>query len=136
MFSSIQCAARWSGWKYNLTHWAIVLGDQPHVCRETLKRVLDFGAAHPKYICLPRQGNHRRHPVLMPRRAFRQLGNSTAQDLRDFLDHSHLSVRCFKLEDPALGLDIDRPKDYRKALKMFFDCIAPPFPGRMKRKKS
>src|SRR5437660_1384898 len=29
MFSSIQCAARWAGWKPNLTHFAIVLGDQP-----------------------------------------------------------------------------------------------------------
>src|SRR5437016_1251765 len=31
MFSSIQCAARWRGWKSELTHWAIALGDQPHV---------------------------------------------------------------------------------------------------------
>ena len=30
MFSSIQCAAQWSGWQAALTHWAIVLGDQPH----------------------------------------------------------------------------------------------------------
>jgi molybdenum cofactor cytidylyltransferase len=134
MFSSIQCAARWSGWMDGLTHWAIVLGDQPHVRRETLRRVVEFGAAHPRSICLPRQGNHRRHPVLMPRRAFRQLGNSTAQDLRSFLDHPPVTVLSRDLEDPALGLDIDRPKDYHRALKMFFDCITPPFPGRMKRK--
>src|SRR5436309_4018491 len=37
MFSSVQCAARWSGWKAGLTHWAIVLGDQPQISRETLR---------------------------------------------------------------------------------------------------
>src|SRR5258706_9157205 len=31
MFSSIQCAAEWNGWNANITHWAIVLGDQPHL---------------------------------------------------------------------------------------------------------
>src|ERR1017187_2577463 len=30
MFSSIQCATQWPGWQAALTHWAIVLGDQPH----------------------------------------------------------------------------------------------------------
>ena len=119
-----------------LSHWAIVLGDQPHVRRKTLKRVLDFGAAHPRAICLPRQGSHRRHPVLLPRSAFRQLGNSAAQNLRNFLDDSPVSVRCCELKDPALAFDIDRPEDYEKAVKMFFGCIAPPFPGKMKRKKN
>src|SRR6266571_6187375 len=36
MLSSIQCAAAWAGWNRGLTHWAIVLGDQPHLRRETL----------------------------------------------------------------------------------------------------
>src|SRR3954451_15420106 len=35
MFSSIQCAARWQGWDPTLTHWAIILGDQPHLGMET-----------------------------------------------------------------------------------------------------
>jgi CTP:molybdopterin cytidylyltransferase MocA len=64
------------------------------------------------------------------------LGNSTAQDLRSFLDHPPVTVLCCEQEDPALGLDIDRPKDYHRALKMFFDCITPSFPRRMKRRKS
>jgi molybdenum cofactor cytidylyltransferase len=135
MFSSVQCAARWNGWQDSLTHWAIVLGDQPHVCRETLRRVLDFSAAHPSSICLPRQGGHRRHPVLLPKTAFRKLGNSTAQNLRSFLDLPQVTVLGCELDDPALGFDLDRPKDYRKGLKMFFGCIAQPIPGRIRRKK-
>src|ERR1041385_3317108 len=45
MFSSIQCAARWRGWKRGLTHWDITLGDQPHVRETTLRALLDFAAA-------------------------------------------------------------------------------------------
>ena len=51
MFSSIQCAARWPHWKPALTHWAIVLGDQPHLRCETLHALLDFAAAHSEKIC-------------------------------------------------------------------------------------
>src|SRR5438105_11527396 len=36
MYTSIQCAARWSGWQAGLTHWAIALGDQPHLQPRTL----------------------------------------------------------------------------------------------------
>src|SRR6185436_8801746 len=28
MFSSVQAAARWNGWRSDLSHWGIVLGDQ------------------------------------------------------------------------------------------------------------
>ena len=39
MFSSVQCAARWTGWVLGLEAWAIVLGDQPHLRLETLRFV-------------------------------------------------------------------------------------------------
>src|SRR4051812_5400227 len=38
MFSSIQCAARWPGWNPTLTHWAIILGDQPHLSPASLRK--------------------------------------------------------------------------------------------------
>ena len=81
MFSSIQCAAQWPGWRADLTHWAIVLGDQPHISRETLQTIVAFSAANPEQICLPKQGGHRRHPVVLPRQAFVQLANPEAIDL-------------------------------------------------------
>ena len=40
MFSSIQCAARWTGWHNSATHWSIVLGDQPHLKLETLRALI------------------------------------------------------------------------------------------------
>src|SRR5438552_13106264 len=42
MFSSIQCAAQWKGWNARITHWAIVLGDQPHLPLSLLRSLLDF----------------------------------------------------------------------------------------------
>src|SRR5687768_14771243 len=38
MFSSVQCAARWEGWRQDLTHFGITLGDQPHVSDSTLQK--------------------------------------------------------------------------------------------------
>src|ERR1051326_1317664 len=51
MFSSVQCAARWAGWKPNLTHWVIALGDQPHLRTETLLALISVGAVHPQTVC-------------------------------------------------------------------------------------
>src|SRR5205809_3181483 len=119
MFSSIQCAARWTGWQEGLTHWAIVLGDQPHLAEETLRMALRFCAAHPEEICVPKQGGHRRHPVLLPKSVFMELAESAAADLREFLDHARVQVAFCEINDPALELDIDLPEDYEKAKRMF-----------------
>src|ERR1039457_6654776 len=53
MFSSIQCAAQWPGWQAALTHWAIVLGDQPHLKPQTLRRGPDFTSADYAQGCRP-----------------------------------------------------------------------------------
>jgi molybdenum cofactor cytidylyltransferase len=116
MFSSIQCAASWPGWNAVLTHWAIVLGDQPHLRENTLRAVLDFSAAHPQKVCSPKQHGHRRHPVMLPRIAFERLAGSGAANLREFL-LSCEEAHC-DLQDPGLELDIDHPQDYEKALKL------------------
>ena len=116
MFSSIQCASRWPGWQAGLTHWAIVLGDQPHLRVGILQTLLSFAAEHPQQVCLPLQGGHRRHPVILPRPAFQQLGASNVSDLKAFLESPELAL-C-PLNDPALALDIDRPGDYEKALAL------------------
>ena len=129
MFSSILCAAKWNGWdtanvgKANipsapLTHWAILLGDQPHLRPETLQALLEFTAAHPESICLPRYGGHRRHPVFLPRQFWLQLANSSARDLKEFLDVQAEQTAICELSDAGLELDIDYPEDYKRAVEM------------------
>ena len=115
MFSSIQCAAQWAGWKAGLTHWAIVLGDQPLVRGETLRRLLEFGAARPELICQPARGGHGRHPVVLPKAAFLTLADSAAPSLKEALQVCAGQVAFCPVDDPGLDLDIDRPEDYDKA---------------------
>jgi molybdenum cofactor cytidylyltransferase len=116
MFCSIQCAARWPGWKASLTHWAIILGDQPHLKKKTLLGLLDFSMARAGRVCQPQWRGRRRHPVLLPTAAFDKLARSDAADLKQFL--LVYEVATCELDDPGLDVDIDSPQDYQKALAM------------------
>ena len=118
MFSSVLCAASWNGWKTGLTHWAIVLGDQPQLQQGTLRALVDFQAGHPNAICRPSYGGHARHPVLLPRGALDELRQSNAPSLRDFLDANSSPRAEVPLEDGGLALDLDRPEDYEIAVKL------------------
>jgi Uncharacterized MobA-related protein len=117
MFSSIQCAAGWRGWEPILTHWAIVLGDQPHLSLETLRTIIDFSAANPDKVCQPRKHGHRYHPVVLPKKVFEQIRSSTAANLKEFL--ASCETAYCQMADSGLELDIDRPEDYQKALEMW-----------------
>ena len=118
MFSSIQCAAEWAGWREGLTHWAIVLGDQPHLQRQTLQQVLSFSSARPAKVCQPSRHGHGRHPVVVPEAVFRRIAGSTAATLKQFLAVKPAPVVLCELDDPGLDLDIDRPADYEKAVRL------------------
>jgi molybdenum cofactor cytidylyltransferase len=121
MFSSIQCAAAWPGWQSGLTHWAIVLGDQPHLQTETLRGLLEFGAGHSEKICQPMRNGRRRHPVLLPRKAFLALADTAAADLKSFLQSRPDELAGFEAEDPGLDFDMDVPADYERARKLYLE---------------
>jgi CTP:molybdopterin cytidylyltransferase MocA len=113
MFSSILCAANWLGWRPSITHCALVLGDQPHLRRETLAELLAFCRDHPGQVCQPSRNGRPRHPVIMPRPILSQVTESSVDNLKDFL----LTIKVALLEsnDEGLDVDIDRPKDYQLA---------------------
>jgi molybdenum cofactor cytidylyltransferase len=122
MFSSIRCAARWPGWRRNLRHWVIVLGDQPHLSIETLMALLRVGATNPQRVCqLSRQG-HPRHPVLLPHAAFKKLGLSKHRTLKEFLESVPSDVVLQESKDEGLDLDIDHPADYERAIGLYKSC--------------
>lgn len=114
MFSSIQCAARWSGWESELTHWVIALGDQPHLREATLRASLELATTEPKKVCQPTFGGHARHPVILPESVFSRLKDSKASTLKEFLSEFPSAV-C-EVNDSGMALDIDYPGDYQKAL--------------------
>lgn len=119
MFESIRSAARWNGWKERLTHWALILGDQPHVRTGTLRRLVEFAQAHSKQLCQPFQGGHRHHPVFLPKEAFLQLGETEATTLKSFLEPLRPGTALCEIDDPGIALDLDRPEDYREAQKRY-----------------
>jgi molybdenum cofactor cytidylyltransferase len=115
MFSSIVCAAGWRGWRGNTSHWAIALGDQPHLQKETLRQLLNISAQNPESICQPAFGGHAAHPVILPRAVFDAMKNSPAGTLKEFLKLA--DCRCVQhvINDTGLLLDLDTPEDYIKA---------------------
>ena len=120
MFSSIQSAANWNGWKPSLAQWIVTLGDQPHLNAQTLRSLLDYGAAHAGKVCQPRQGGKRWHPVLLPKSIFEKLGGTPATNLKEFLNRYSADVVAFDSEDPGLGLDLDTPADYASLKEKFW----------------
>jgi molybdenum cofactor cytidylyltransferase len=120
MFSSVQCAARWSEWDSGVTHVAIVLGDQPHLKPITLAILIEASRATSDKICQPSLDGRPRHPVVMPIAIFRELAVSHAKTLKQFLESSSGQIRLSASQDAGLDLDIDRPEDYATALSLAF----------------
>ena len=119
MFSSVICSSNWSGWKTELSHWAIVLGDQPHLQTATLRALMEFAAQNPDAICQPQFGDHGRHPVILPRPTFEQLRGTRAETLKDFLKLVPCRSVQFVTNDSGLSLDMDTPEDYNRAKASF-----------------
>ncbi len=126
MFSSIRCAARWPHWPPGVTHWAIVLGDQPQLQSATIAALSEFSAQHPTQICQPARHGHGRHPVILPRNFFQALANSNAPTLKQFLQLHTAQTKLLELNDPGLDIDLDHPTDYTAALKQFSTKTSPP----------
>jgi molybdenum cofactor cytidylyltransferase len=116
MFSSIQCAAQWPGWRPRLSHWVIVLGDQPHLRSSTLQAVLDLASEQPGKVCQPTFQGRSCHPVVLSKSIFTYLTDSKASTLKEFLTEFPPAV-C-EVNDAGLALDIDYPEDYERALEL------------------
>lgn len=119
MFSSIRCAAAWPGWRADLTHWIITLGDQPQLGAATLQSLLNFGARNPEKICQPMRNERRRHPVMLPQRFFAELKKTPAADMKMFLVEHTKDLSGFESSDEGLDFDVDTPEDYERIQRIF-----------------
>lgn len=115
MRHSIRCAARWEGWNPSLTHWAIALGDQPHLSVEMLTHLLERAEAEPRFIWQPRFNGKAGHPLILPKALFQELGSSQDTTLKEFLRRHICQIRYAETEDAGLHLDLDTPEDYDAA---------------------
>jgi molybdenum cofactor cytidylyltransferase len=115
MFSSIVCGARWNGWHQGLTGRIFVLGDQPHLRSEMLRGLLDFAMTQGNgMICQPAVHGKTGHPVLLPEAAVRELQNTRAGTLKQFLKLTAVPGVQFPVDDAGLSLDMDTPEDYKR----------------------
>ncbi len=118
MFSSIRAAACWPGWRSEISHWIVALGDQPHLREETLRQLLAFSEQRPEMICQPRRNGRPRHPVVFPQPHFAALATATAASLKQFLGERTEALAGFEADDAGLDLDIDTPADYERARRL------------------
>ncbi|HXG49672.1 MAG TPA: nucleotidyltransferase family protein [Methylomirabilota bacterium] len=119
MFSSIRCAAVWPGWRPEISHWALILGDQPHLRVTTLQKLIGHAREHSECICQPTHSGRPRHPVVLPHRFFRRLAQAGEAHLKEFLERHRDAVSLCRVDDPGLDLDVDEPGDYEHALRTF-----------------
>jgi CTP:molybdopterin cytidylyltransferase MocA len=116
MMSSVRAAAAWPFWPAHLTHFALVLVDQPHVSPRTLVALLGAAREFPGRICQPVFDGRRGHPVILPRAEFLDLATTARGTLRDWMQgrqHMRQFVTC---EDAAVVEDFDTPGQYERAL--------------------
>jgi molybdenum cofactor cytidylyltransferase len=126
MFSSIQCAARWPDWNAAVTHWAIALGDQPHLANETFGALEKFSAQNLEFICQPARNGRARHPVFLPKQIFQQLAASPHATLKEFLDAYRDATRLLELPDAGIDWDLDTPADYESITRQAFSASRAP----------
>lgn len=119
MFSSVLCAANWTGWKPEIASFAIALGDQPQLPLEMLRGLLKCHSEQPDSVCQPAFHGRPRHPVLLPRELFNELKHTNAGTLKDFLKHIPRPGVQYPVNDATLSLDLDTPEDYIKAMTHF-----------------
>jgi len=114
MFSSVITASQWDGWGDDISRWAIVLGDQPHLQSTTLEALIGFSALNLDAICQPAFGGRTAHPVILPRPVFESLKQTKAATLKEFLKLSDSRSVQQIINDPGLALDLDTPEDYKQ----------------------
>ena len=115
MFSSVLCGIRWKGWREDVTHFVIVLGDQPQVKASTISDLMDFARNQPRNICQPRAGERNGHPVILPRTLAPELSSGKYLHLKEAINENSGMVRTLQTEDSGVNDDIDTPADYREA---------------------
>jgi molybdenum cofactor cytidylyltransferase len=119
MFSSVQAAAQYSGWKVSASHYVLALGDQPQVRLDTLRQLVGCAARFTNSVVQPSYNGGRKHPVIFPQDWWGELARTDVATLRDFLNAYREAIRLVDVSDPGLEIDLDTPGDYQKASSLY-----------------
>jgi molybdenum cofactor cytidylyltransferase len=115
MMGSVVTAATLAQKDTSLSHMIIVLGDQPQLQTETLRRILHACATSPgKLIRLIYHGKPG-HPLALPAHVLAELSATPCETLRDFLRLKDMPGCDLTIDDSGVLLDLDTPEDYARA---------------------
>jgi len=97
---------------------AIALADQPLLTGADIRALLTcFDSYAGKFIVIPRHGNARGNPVLLPAAVARQLRDEPELGpARRFIDDNPVLVRWFDADSDHFTTDIDTPEDVTRVL--------------------
>ena len=95
------------------THAALlVLGDQPRIRRDVVRRLIDAHAPHT--LVVPSYQMKRGHPILIDRAWWAEvLALPDTATLRDFIRAHEPQIRYVEVETDSVLADLDTPEDYR-----------------------
>jgi CTP:molybdopterin cytidylyltransferase MocA len=96
-----------------LTACLIVLGDQPQMRGENVRKILETYPITVDTLVLPSYSMRRGHPWLVGRKYWGDvMALRTPQSLRDFLRTHSDAIRYVMVDDDSILNDIDTPEDY------------------------
>jgi len=91
----------------------MVLGDQPQIQPETVKRVIRAHQSDPDRLIIPSFQMRRGHPWLIPQRFWQELCNmDPEQTMRSFLNAHEKEIIYTVVETASILADLDTPEDY------------------------
>ncbi len=97
----------------NLKATLIVLGDQPQVEADTIRRLTQAFQESSGSLIVPSYHNRRGHPWLVSRSLWPEiLSLQPPSTLRDFLNDHTSQIQYINLTTPTILKDLDTPEDY------------------------
>ena len=91
----------------------IVLGDQPQIQAETVRRVVEAYRQSTPRLVVPSHRMRRGHPWLVDRDLWPELLEMTANDTaREFLSHHDREITYVEIDSETIHKDLDTPDDY------------------------
>lgn len=97
----------------------VALCDYPLVQPATVASLKKSHAIEPDRILIPSHGDQRGHPLLFPRTVLEEL--QVDLTLRDLVRCDPNRLRCIKVDDPGILLDMDTPEDYQRLCGLLAD---------------
>ncbi|HEX8523804.1 MAG TPA: nucleotidyltransferase family protein [Tepidisphaeraceae bacterium] len=98
----------------------VALGDQPLIASATIAALINTWRESDALAVRPRYQSKRGHPVVLDRRAIRDvLALGADETLKDYLAQHERDVIELDVDDPMITFDVDTPADYEQVKQQY-----------------